>query len=504
MSTPHTPPPLPPHVFQQAVEQAALAISITDAQAHILYSNPAFQQVTGYAAEEVLGRNESLLSYKVTPKLVYESMWAQLMRRRPWNGMLVNRRKDGSRYLAELTISPVLNETGEITHYLGLHRDVTEVHGLKRQVRNQKALIESVVDAAPVAVVLFDEAERVVLDNQEYKKLIGDLGSEPGRTLLQRVRERLGAGYEAARQALGGFTGQEVEIERAHGASRWFSCAGTWFEELDASADAFYEPQRRAYLLLVIQEITALKRQEEEIRTAGLRALLLEKERIQALREALYGAVFQLEGPFNQLSAALGMLERRGAPGDAPLRANLAQALSAGRAALETLRACVPEDSGEACRSLQLNALLADVLRIATPDLLTAGIVVDWSPGESLPAIDGRPQELASLFRQLLANAIEAIADARADRREIRLATRARGDHVEVEVEDSGPGIPAEWQLKVFQPFFTTKGAAQQHIGMGLAVAQDVVARHGGGIEVDPDHRGGCRLRVRLPRARKE
>jgi len=175
---------LPPQVFRQAVEQSALAISITDERANILYANPAFERVTGYAHSEVAGHNESILSYKVTPKLVYETLWAQLKRQRAWNGLLVNRRRDGSRYLADVTITPVVDADGRTSHFLGMHRDVTEMHRLERQVQNQKAMIESVVDAAQVAICLLDEDDRVVLDNQEYKKLIGDLDREPAATLL--------------------------------------------------------------------------------------------------------------------------------------------------------------------------------------------------------------------------------------------------------------------------------------------------------------------------------
>ena len=97
--------------------------------------------------------------------------------------MLVNRRSDGSRYVADLTITPVVDADGKTSHFLGMHRDVTEVHHLERQVQNQKAMIESVVDAAQVAICLLDEHDHVVLDNQEYKKLIGDLGREPAATL---------------------------------------------------------------------------------------------------------------------------------------------------------------------------------------------------------------------------------------------------------------------------------------------------------------------------------
>ena len=62
----------------------------------------------------------------------------------PWRGRVLNRRKDGQLYLADLTISPVVSREGVTTHFLGIHRDVTELHRLERVVRNQKMLIEFV------------------------------------------------------------------------------------------------------------------------------------------------------------------------------------------------------------------------------------------------------------------------------------------------------------------------------------------------------------------------
>ncbi|MDW8323071.1 MAG: nitrogen fixation negative regulator NifL [Burkholderiales bacterium] len=491
-------PDLPLEAFRLAVEQAALAISITDTEARILYANPAFERVTGYSAGEVLGHKESILSYKVTPAIVYETMWAQLLRQRTWNGLLVNRRKDGSRYLAELTITPVVNADGVTTHYLGLHRDVTDMHRLERQVQNQKALIESVVDAVEAAIVLLDEQDKVVLDNQGYKKLIGELGPEPAHPLLAALRERLGPGLGRPRD----FSQIEVQIETARREPRWFSCAGAWIEEQDASADAFYEARRRRYLLLTVQDITSFKAQQEAIRLNGLRALLAEQERIQSLREALSGAVYQLQGPINRLAAAVRMLERRQERDSCrtdPLMANLEEALRSGNQALQTLQDCIPE-ADEGVQSVDLNELLQDLLHIATPDLLSEGIVVEWQPAPGLPAIAGRRQQLSNLFKQLLDNAVEAIHESRRPRRELKVATHAHPDRVEVIIEDSGPGIPEEWRFKVFEPFFTTKGAEDRHIGMGLTVAQEVVAGHGGLIEIDPSCGEGCRVRVQLPR----
>lgn len=499
MPTP-TPQPdaLPSHLFRQAVEQAALAISITDAKANILYANAAFSRTTGYGEDEIVGHNESILSYRVTPRLVYETLWAQLQRQRPWNGLLVNKRRDGNRYLADVTITPVVNEEGITTHYLGMQRDVTEVHRLERQVQNQKTLIESVVDAAQVAIVLLDENERVVLDNQEYKKLIGDLGREPAAKLLAALRDRMGEAYAQACEKHRNIAAREIRIEPPGKPARWFSCAVSWFEEQDVGADAFYEPARRHYLLLTIQDIGELKRQQEALRIDGLRALLAEQERIQGLRETLAGAVYQLEEPLNMLGAVAAMMSRR-RDSELPAAEALEEAMRKSREALESLRACIPEQDGGSMQAVDLNETLADVLKLATPGLLGAGIVVDWQPSESPAAVSGHPALIANLFKQLVANAVEAIAGRRGGRRELRIACMTRPDCIEIYVEDSGPGIADELRYKAFQPFFTTKGVGRRHLGLGLAMAQEIATRHGGTIDIDPEFRNGCRVRVQLP-----
>lgn len=195
---------IPPGVFRHAVDQADAAISITDVHGTILHVNPAFTRVTGYGADEAIGHNESILSNKTTPPEIYKSLWQKISHGEAWSGRLVNRRKDGSRYLAELTISPVVDAAGTVLNYLGMHRDVTEMHRLECQVKNQKALIESVVDAAPIVVVLLDVDDRVVLDNHEYKKLQADLDmAEPAPMLMTAIRAGLEIEAAAGRPSSG-------------------------------------------------------------------------------------------------------------------------------------------------------------------------------------------------------------------------------------------------------------------------------------------------------------
>jgi len=502
---------VPPQIFRQVVEQAALAISITDAHANILYTNSAFQRITGYGADEILGHNESILSYRVTPKLVYETLWAQIQRQRPWNGLLVNKRKDESRYLADVTITPVVNEEGLTTHFFGTQRDVTEVHRLERQVQNQKTLIESVVDSAQVAIVLLDENEHVVLDNQEYKKLISDIGKEPAVKILATLREQMGDTFTRAYDKHRNIAAREVCIEINNRPARWFSCAISWFEEQDVGADAFYEPLRRHFLLLTIQDVSELKRQQEALRINGLQALLSEQERIQGLRETLAGAVYQLEEPLNMLNAATKMLERRlnnqsaNTTGLESIPASaLGEAIQKSRDALETLRACIPSETGEALQQTDINEVISDILKLSTSKLLSAGIVVEWLPSNTPALVSGHLSQLSNLFKQLISNAIESVNEQRGERRELRITSATHLDHIEINVEDTGQGIPEALRYKIFQPFFTTKGAARQHLGLGLAMAQEVVSRYSGTIDIDPEYHNGCRVRVQLPIATGE
>jgi nitrogen fixation negative regulator NifL len=305
---------------------------------------------------------------------------------------------------------------------------------------------------------------------------------------------------ERARSRRRSLSNREVLIEQKGRPPRWFACSISWFEEQDVSADAFYEPAKRNYLLLTIQDISEFKQQQEAIRINGLRALLAEQERIQGLRETLAGAVYQLEGPLNLLEAAVKMLDRRRENGsDEPLATALDDAVRNGRETLNTLRASIPDDAGEREQAVDLNTILRDILKLSTPTLLAAGVVVDWQPGAQLPAISGRPTQLCTLFKQLIDNAVETLNETRGRRRELHIHTLGCSDHVEIVIEDSGPGVPEEWRYKVFQPFFTTKGADQNHLGMGQAIAQEIVARHGGMLDIDPDFLTGCRMRVQLP-----
>jgi PAS domain S-box-containing protein len=135
------------------IEQVAESVIVTDRGGRITYVNPAFERVTGYASDEVMGRNPRLLKSGLQPPSFYEAMWAALVNGVPWKGDFVNRRKDGTHFTEEAVISPVRDATGAITSFVAVQRDVTRERALEERstrLGRERALIsETIRDLRP-------------------------------------------------------------------------------------------------------------------------------------------------------------------------------------------------------------------------------------------------------------------------------------------------------------------------------------------------------------------
>ena len=492
---------LPPKIFLETVQQAPIAISITDSRACILYVNQAFESLTGYKSEEIVGKNESSLSSKSTPLEVYKDLWGTIQSKKVWNGTLVNHRKDNQEYLAEVSISPVLNAQKEVAYFLGMHRDVTQMHQLEQQLVFQKSLTEAALDAAPMVVAMMSSAGKVMMDNHAYKALMGDFrGVEPAELFLEALQSQLGEDFSNICASEKGFTNIDVRLDPTGSSSpRWFSCSGVHVPELNEAAQNFFKTpnQSRCYLLLIANEVTGSRKRINDARLNMIRASMTEQQMSQTMREAISGAIYKLQVPLNVIRAALAI------PGDKQnqdsLKNILSHALDSGEEAMDSLHSALPDPTVETVTSINVNEILHEVMKLSTDKLLANGIVIDWRPMTVLPALEGRANALRGLFKYLLDNAIKAVSESAQDYREIRLETSHDDDEVIITVIDNGPGISAASRLKVFEPFYCGWMNPGSHAGMGLTLAQEVVIGHSGSLEIDADFYGGCRVYARLP-----
>lgn len=120
-------------ILQNAVEQTADSIIITDRSGIIEYVNPAFEQTTGYAREEVRGITPRIINSGVHDAAFYENLWATILSGNVFRATMANRRKNGEIFYAEQTITPMWGPAGVITHFVTVIKDVTEQRKLQEQ-----------------------------------------------------------------------------------------------------------------------------------------------------------------------------------------------------------------------------------------------------------------------------------------------------------------------------------------------------------------------------------
>ncbi|MBU4129794.1 MAG: PAS domain S-box protein [Proteobacteria bacterium] len=122
-----------------AIEQSAEGVVITDTEGCIEYVNPSFEKITGYPQQELMGNNCRVLKSGEHDPSFYHEMWETIQSKNTWKGRLVNKRKDGSLYTEEATISPVSDKTGKIINFVAVKRDISdEIKMGKRMQQSQK------------------------------------------------------------------------------------------------------------------------------------------------------------------------------------------------------------------------------------------------------------------------------------------------------------------------------------------------------------------------------
>jgi PAS domain S-box-containing protein len=125
--------------FSNVIHNTINPIQISDAHGTMVYVNPAFEKVTGYSTEELLGKNPNILNSRKHSKEFWSGVWKHIIARKVWVGRIENQRKDGSPFFTELVISPIVDSQSRIVGYLGAHRDITEQIILEQQlVRSQR------------------------------------------------------------------------------------------------------------------------------------------------------------------------------------------------------------------------------------------------------------------------------------------------------------------------------------------------------------------------------
>lgn len=189
--------------LSSALEQTADAVMITDRDGVIEYINPAFSSVTGYSRDEALGAKPNLIKSNRHDERFYQRMWEQIARGDVFTEVFVNRRKDGSLYYEAKTITPVIDQSGNIVSFISTGKDITEHMETQEQLRflaehdvltalpNRQVLIERMRQSLARARRRNLMVATLFMDIDQFKYVNDSLGHEVGDELLIQIAKRL-------------------------------------------------------------------------------------------------------------------------------------------------------------------------------------------------------------------------------------------------------------------------------------------------------------------------
>ncbi|PWB39857.1 MAG: hypothetical protein C3F19_13700 [Rhodocyclales bacterium] len=481
-------------------EQAAEAITITDAEANILDVNPSFCRITGYVREEAVGRNPRILQSGRQSAGFYRAMWDTLGADGCWSGEIWNRRKDGTVYPEWLSISAVRDETGRITNYVGVFTDLTLRKAAEEALRESRERMVTLIEAVPDAVFFKDGMGRWQVVNSAARRLFAlDGVAWQGRTDLELALfnpefsgEHMACWDSDEDAWAAGLLVHFTEVlHRPEGGTAIY----------DVSKVPLYDENGgRQALIVVGRDVTELRRNAGELeRRVAERTRELEAAN-RELEAFSYAVSHDLRAPLRAINGFSRLLEEESAAvlGE-QARGHLARVRAASVKMgeliddlLELSRVARHEMRKEAVDLSALAWEIADEIAAADPARR-----VEWAIAPGLAA-QCDPSLMRAVLHNLLGNAMKytskkALAC-------IEFGVDASGGERRFFIRDNGAGFDMRYVGKLFGAFQRLHSPSEfPGTGVGLATVARIIHRHGGTVRAEGCVDAGATFFFTLP-----
>ena len=467
----------------RALEASAHGITISDMCAPgqpIIYVNPAFERITGYKAIDVIGHNCRFLQGAETEPETLSSLRNSIALGEETTVQIRNYRADGRSFWNELSLAPVLNEAGDVTHYIGIQNDITLKRESEQQLFEWFVRLETIFTLSPDGFVSFDHEGRIAYVNPAFERMLGlNAGDLLGITLEaldQLVRERAEPGSYPGLQHVQQADAAEATsdlIVLTHPVKR--TVQWSW---RDCAAHA-------ASLVLYFRDVTReteVDRMKSDFLSTAAHELRTPMASIMGFSELLLARRFNEDRTRDMLETINRQSVR------------LTQLLNE---LLDLAR--IEARAGKDFQVTQqpLASIVQETLRsLMLPEKHT----LDVKLSESLPEVMIDTAKMQQALTNIFSNAIKYSPQGG----EIRVRSTQRSldgrDQIGVEVQDQGIGMTAEQLARAFERFYRADSSCNiPGTGLGLSLVKEIVELHKGQIEIDSQAGRGTRVTLWLP-----
>ena len=454
--------------FKRAIEVAGHSVCITDRDGTIEYVNSTFESDTGYPEAEVLGRTPRIIQSGEHDEQFYEELWDTILAGKMWQGEVINERKDGEQYIVDQTIAPVTNQDGEITNFVAINTDITDLKEKQRELHELRQAVENaqtpLLLADPVA-----DGNPIVYANEAAQELTG----YPSQELLGE-NCRLLHGPETDPDTVDDL---ETAIENEEPITvqlRSYRKDGTLFWNEFTMTPVYDTDGTLIRTLCTLQDIT--KRTEREQHLHVVDRVLRHNLRNDMQIISGYAETIQAEAESEVANAAQSIVNKS---------ADLLETADKQRAITDVLL------EQPTLEEIRIDLLFENVVRAVKEDYPDATINIDC-PDESTVIASPR---LYQAFQELVDNAVR---HNREPTPKVRISVTKLDEYTRIEIKDNGPLIPQ------MERDVGTSGQERDPLyhgsGLGLWFAYWVVTRSNGTIAFEERDSRGNQISVELPR----
>ena len=494
-----------------ALQAAANAIVITDSKGVIEWANAAFAANSGYSIAEAVGMTPGFLKSGKHPRSFYRNLWETITSRNVWHGEVVNRRKDGSLYDEEMTITPILDADGEIVHFIAIKQDITERKRAEQALHESHQFIEVILEAMPVRVFWKDMALNFLGCNALFARDAGFADPQEliGKDDFQMVWHDQAELYRSDdRQVIQSGTSKLLIEEQQT------SPEGNTLTLLSSKVPLRNSKDEIYGVLGTYMDITERKRVDEILKSLYLQ--LIQADKMDIIGRMAAGVAHEVKNPLQILLMYLDYLGHRMEDAhDAELDGVINDMRLATKRA--DLIICELLDFARSdaleLHPQDINSLIEKALVLVRHSLVSSRVKLHTELAPDLPLLALDSVKIEQVFVNLFTNATDAmprggsltvktslktLTETYRDPGSREVAHFYAGDVVVVvEVEDTGSGIAPELLHKIFDPFFTTK-ATGKGTGLGLSIVKRILDLHDGSIEIRNGPAAGTHCQLML------
>ncbi len=503
-------------MFLRAIRTHTI-FSVADRSGRIVDVNEGFCAISGYTREELIGRDHRIVNSGHHPRSFWQGMWRSVAAGRPWQGEVCNRGKDGTPYWVNSIIAPFTGDDGTVERYISIRTDITARKRAEQELLATDALLRSVLDAASEVSIIATRPDMTIsVFNRGAERMLGWRAEEVvGRTKAGVLHDR--AEVEARSAQLAQRLGRPVRRSEVFSDPSLIGQPTEWTYlgrdgrrvPVSLIVTAMHDDHGGLLGYLgVAHDVTLQRAAQESLREARERA----EQASRAKSLFLASTSHEIRTPLNAVIGLTYLLAQT------PLQPAQAALLQKIRLAGRSLLALIDDvldlskiEAGELqveCIPFGLHQLVDELAALFGPQAEHKGLAFATELAPGLPAaVEGDPARLRQILLNLLSNALKFTERGRI----VLRATPWRGsdgaEHLCFEVEDSGIGIDAAAQARLFEPFTQADDSTARRFGgtgLGLSIVRRLAGLMGGEVALKSEPGRGSVFRVDLPLRRAQ